>query len=80
MSRMKRINQQGLTCKDDVLYELYDEVLMKDNELEGILNAPDSGRAFRQVYHSIARVTSKKNSLLIVKRGAAKSKTLVGKQ
>lgn len=81
MSRMKRIKQQGLMHEDDILYELYDDVLRKDSDLEGMLNEPGSGsdRAFRQVYHSIARVTSKKNPLSIIKKGAAKSKTLVGK-
>jgi len=77
MSRMKRIKQQGLTRKDDIVYELYDDVLRKYDALEGVLNASGSDNAFRQVYHSLARLTSKNRPLSIIKRGADKSKALI---
>ncbi len=77
MSRMKRIKQHGLMREEDIFYELYDDVLRDGSGLEGVLNASGSDRAFRQVYHSLARITSRTNPLSIIKRGAAKSKMLI---
>ena len=77
MSRMKRIKQHGLMHEEDIIYELYDDVLRDGSDLGGVLNASGSYMVFKQVYHSLARITSKNGPMSLIKRGAAKSKMLI---